>query len=69
MGRTGVIGRGLLGRFGPNHAADPVVTRWKRRGNDICIENGRPIMEFIAIQRRDNKEWAIPGVYRKEDRF
>jgi ADP-ribose pyrophosphatase len=29
-GRTGITGRGLLGRFGPNHAADPVVTRWQR---------------------------------------
>ena len=28
MGRTGMIGRGLLGRWGPNHAADPVVTRY-----------------------------------------
>lgn len=27
MGRTGMKGRGLLGRFGPNHAADPIVTR------------------------------------------
>lgn len=27
LGRTGMIGRGLLGRFGPNHAADPIVTR------------------------------------------
>lgn len=30
IGRTGLKGRGLLGRWGPNHAADPVVTRWKR---------------------------------------
>ena len=29
-GRTGMKGRGVLGRWGPNHAADPVVTRWKR---------------------------------------
>jgi len=28
MGRTGICGRGLLGRWGPNHAADPVVTRY-----------------------------------------
>ena len=27
VGRTGLRGRGLLGRWGPNHAADPVVTR------------------------------------------
>ena len=29
QGRTGMTGRGLLGHFGPNHAADPIVTRWK----------------------------------------
>ena len=29
MGRTGMTGRGLLGRFGPNHAADPIVTRYE----------------------------------------
>lgn len=27
-GRTGMTGRGLLGKWGPNHAADPVVTRY-----------------------------------------
>ncbi len=26
-GRTGLRGRGLLGNWGPNHAADPIVTR------------------------------------------
>lgn len=30
-GRTGITGRGLLGRFGPNHAADPIVTRCVHR--------------------------------------
>nr|XP_014349991.1 PREDICTED: ADP-ribose pyrophosphatase, mitochondrial isoform X2 [Latimeria chalumnae] len=29
FGRTGLKGRGLLGRWGPNHAADPIITRWK----------------------------------------
>ena len=27
MGRTGLTGRGLLGKWGPNHAGDPIVTR------------------------------------------
>lgn len=27
VGRTGIIGRGHLGHWGPNHAADPIVTR------------------------------------------
>lgn len=30
IGRTGIIGRGLLGRWAVNHAADPIVSRWKR---------------------------------------
>ena len=30
IGRTGMIGRGLLGKWGPNHAADPIVTRYVR---------------------------------------
>lgn len=52
-GRTGIRGRGLLGRWGPNHAADPIVTRW--------ADKEKRILEFVAIQRRDTGEWAIPG--------
>ncbi|MEE6516241.1 hypothetical protein FKM82_025525 [Ascaphus truei] len=63
-GRTGVTGRGLLGRWGPNHAADPIITRWKRdaggqKGTDAA--SGLPILQFIAIQRKDCGQWAIPG--------
>jgi len=53
IGRTGIKGRGLLGKWGPNHAADPLVTRWKSRNQKV--------LEFIAIQRKDTGEWAIPG--------
>ncbi|XP_062890586.1 ADP-ribose pyrophosphatase, mitochondrial-like isoform X3 [Mobula hypostoma] len=62
-GRTGLKGRGLLGRWGPNHAADPIVTRWKKEGGKMVTHNcsGKPILQFVAICRRDNKEWAIPG--------
>ncbi|XP_038076672.1 transient receptor potential cation channel subfamily M member-like 2 isoform X3 [Patiria miniata] len=61
-GRTGMIGRGLLGRFGPNHAADPIVTRWKKNADGFKMEdNGLMVLEFIAIQRKDNQQWAIPG--------
>ncbi|CAG0907534.1 unnamed protein product, partial [Cyprideis torosa] len=79
MGRTGLRGRGTLFRWGPNHAADPIVTRWKRQANDeadvkasdqddesdsskvIHPESQLPILEFVAIQREDTKEWALPG--------
>lgn len=62
-GRTGLRGRGALGRFGPNHAADPVITKWRRdeNGNKVFDENGDPILEFVAIKRKDTGDWAIPG--------
>ncbi|KAK7049779.1 NUDIX domain [Halocaridina rubra] len=62
-GRTGLCGRGVLGRWGPNHAADPIVTRWKMAsGEPVLHETTRlPILQFVCIQRRDNGQWAIPG--------
>jgi len=63
LGRTGLAGRGCLGRWGPNHAADPIVTRWKRFGDEPVIDGAskKAILQFIAIRRRDLGEWAIPG--------
>lgn len=64
VGRTGIVGRGLLGRWGPNHAADPIVTRWKRDNTGAVQTDertGKPVLQFVAIQRRDSGEWAIPG--------
>ncbi|GJQ72026.1 hypothetical protein Trydic_g3128 [Trypoxylus dichotomus] len=62
-GRTGITGRGVLGRWGPNHAADPIVTRWKMSNGKKVLhsKSNLPILQFCAIQRRDNNEWAIPG--------
>ncbi|XP_060069436.1 ADP-ribose pyrophosphatase, mitochondrial-like isoform X2 [Ylistrum balloti] len=63
IGRTGVKGRGCLGRWGPNHAADPIVTRWLRDVDNKKVkgEDGKDILQFVAVQRSDNKQWAIPG--------
>lgn len=62
-GRTGLAGRGALGRWGPNHAADPIVTRWKVADGRRVIhdETDKPVLQFVCIQRRDSGEWAIPG--------
>ncbi|XP_071942447.1 transient receptor potential cation channel subfamily M member-like 2 isoform X2 [Antedon mediterranea] len=61
-GRTGMTGRGLLGRFGPNHAADPIATRWKlKTDGSPLLDKDKKVLEFIAIQRKDNQQWAIPG--------
>lgn len=52
IGRTGLKGRGTLGNWGPNHAADPVVVR-------ADPETG--ILQFALIKRLDNGECALPG--------
>ncbi|KAM9305986.1 ADP-ribose pyrophosphatase, mitochondrial [Gastrophryne carolinensis] len=64
IGRTGLTGRGLLGRWGPNHAADPIITRWKRDTAGEKVKDpdtGKAILQFVAIQRKDCGQWAIPG--------
>ena len=56
-------GRGLLGRWGPNHAVDPIVSRWQRDGKGERVTmGGKPVLEFVAIKRKDTGDWAIPGV-------
>ena len=54
VGRTGMRERGLLGKYGPNHAADPIVMRLKPDSPTLQLQ-------FVAIRRRDTGEWAIPG--------
>lgn len=41
-----------------------MVYRWKRdrKTGEIMKVAGKKKLEFLAIQRTDNKEWAIPGV-------
>lgn len=63
-GRTGVVGRGLLGRYGPNHTIDPIVTRWRRSPSGSIVRHpvsGKKVLELVAIQRHDNGHWAFPG--------
>ena len=52
--RTGIKGRGLLGRYGPNHAADPIVTKF----NYAKLQ-----FEFVSAERTDTipPQWCIPG--------
>lgn len=47
-GRTGLAGRGLLGQWGPNHAADPIVTRRE------------PLTGTVQV-RRSGTEAALPS--------
>ena len=52
-GPTGLGGRGLLGNWGPNHAADPIITTWNEK---------KKIYELLVIERSDTPGlWALPG--------
>jgi len=54
LGRTGLRGRGRLGKWGPNQAADPIVTRYNP------AVPGQ--LQMVAIERYNPKgAWAIPG--------
>jgi len=50
-GLTGLRGRGLLGRHGPNHAADPIV----------CYKDENGELWAIVVRRKDTGQYAIPG--------
>ncbi|CAF0784122.1 unnamed protein product [Rotaria sordida] len=57
QGRMGISGRGLLGRWGPNHAGDSLVTRWSKHQRDST----QKVLEIILINRKDNGRLALPG--------
>lgn len=52
LGRTGISNRGLLGKWGANYAADPLITRVNPKTGEL---------EMLAIRRKDNGKWAMPG--------
>ncbi|CAK9303137.1 unnamed protein product [Gordionus sp. m RMFG-2023] len=79
IGRTGIIGRGNLGKWGPNHAIDLILTKWHMQSSvendhslnlynifeklkDMTYHNvNNLILQFLAIKRKDNNQWAFPG--------
>ena len=52
MGRTGLRGRGILGKWGANFAVDGIVTRLNPNSNQL---------EVLTITRCDTGEIALPG--------
>ncbi|WP_397569190.1 NUDIX domain-containing protein [Schlesneria sp. T3-172] len=52
LGRTGIRGRGLLGKWGRNLAGDPLVT-------SVDPETGR--LQVLVIERGDSGACALPG--------
>ncbi|KAL3880135.1 hypothetical protein ACJMK2_032401 [Sinanodonta woodiana] len=69
MGRTGMRGKGILWRWGPNHVIKAVVTRWRlKHGKDLSsgpqeylYVEGKRVLEFIAVKADDLLE-STPGL-------
>lgn len=71
MGRTGLRGKGILWRWGPNHVIKAVITRWRRKYGpdlnsmtDFLYVEGKRVLEFIAVQKDSfmDSSYALPGV-------
>ena len=52
IGRTGLCGRGLLGRWGRNQAGDALLT-------SLDPQSGR--LQLLVIERKDSGQKALPG--------
>lgn len=52
IGRTGLVGRGLLGKWGRNQAGDALLT-------SVDPESGR--LQLLVIERKDSGQKALPG--------
>ncbi|XP_052792596.1 transient receptor potential cation channel subfamily M member 2-like isoform X1 [Mya arenaria] len=70
MGRTGIRGKGILWRWGPNHVIKAVVTRWRRKYGpdlsamtDYLYVEGKRVLEFITVQKETfmDSSYALPG--------
>ncbi|KAL3314907.1 Transient receptor putative cation channel subfamily M member 2 [Cichlidogyrus casuarinus] len=60
MGRTGLLGKGLLPRWGPNHCIVIVLTRWMRdtRSSEPVMRANKHVLQYIVLER--NKRFCIP---------
>lgn len=60
--RTGMIGRGCLPRWGPNHFVETILSRWARnQAGEIVLRDGRPVLEVLAIAPPDSLALIFPN--------
>ena len=58
---TGKLGRGILGRWGPNQALDTIVTR--KLPHDGNSSDGENALQVGLMYREQEGCWAIPGKF------
>ncbi|VVC91232.1 unnamed protein product [Leptidea sinapis] len=71
IGRTGLQGRGVLGRWGPNHAADPIVTpdkeNWKEKFKDFFSKGIEIYRGYVDDPRNTDNAWMETIAYNFHD--
>ena len=61
-GRTNIQGRGVFRRYGPNHGAEMILSRWKRKGGSLLRDHfDEPMLEVLMIKKGSSPEWQLPG--------
>ncbi|BHF64679.1 Transient receptor putative cation channel sub M member 2 [Sparganum proliferum] len=63
MGRSGLLGKGLLPRWGPNHSIVVVVTRWSinPKTGTAVMRGNRGVLQVVALER--NKRFCVPWFF------
>ncbi|CDS42162.1 transient receptor potential cation channel [Echinococcus multilocularis] len=63
MGRTGLLGKGLLPHWGPNHSIVIVVTQWSRnpKSGTPVLRGNKGVLQVIALER--NKRFCLPWFF------
>ena len=62
-GRTGIRGRGVLGKWGPNNAVHYVITRSALDADATPIERNGQRMQTILMCKRGDGRWLLPGTF------
>ena len=66
FGRTGLRGRGNLGKWGPNKARLFLIHRWKFGSrNNIMRRTEKPVLEVLVCKQPDGL-WQLPGGFQSD---
>ena len=61
IGRTGMLGRGNLGRWGANPQEHYIITRWRNDAlHTRMTRYGAPLLE-VLLCKKESGEWGLPG--------